>query len=54
MAMIAEHTPSITRGLDRLNEEQFDAVILDYRADQSSEEFLAKLAARPNKAAARC
>lgn len=43
MAMIAEHTPSITRGLDRLNEEQFDAVILDYRADQSSEEFLAKL-----------
>jgi c-di-GMP-binding flagellar brake protein YcgR len=43
MGMTTEHTPSISRGLDRLNEEQFDAVILDYRADQGSEEFLAKL-----------
>jgi len=43
MGMTAEHTPSISRGLERLNDESFDAVILDYRADQSSEEFLAKL-----------
>ncbi len=43
MEIMAEHTPSISRGLERLDEEIFDAVILDYRADQSSEEFLAKL-----------
>jgi CheY-like chemotaxis protein len=43
MEMTAEHTPSISRGLERLQAESFDAVILDYRADQSSEEFLAKL-----------
>lgn len=43
MEITAEHTPSISRGLERLEEEIFDAVILDYRADQSSEEFLAKL-----------
>lgn len=43
MGITAEHTPSISRGLERLNDESFDAVILDYRADQSSEEFLAKL-----------
>jgi DNA-binding response OmpR family regulator len=43
MGMTTEHTPSITRGLERLNEEPFDAVILDYRADQASEEFLAKV-----------
>jgi CheY-like chemotaxis protein/c-di-GMP-binding flagellar brake protein YcgR len=47
MGITAEHTPSISRGLDRLNEEHFDAVILDYRADQSSEEFLAKLRQTP-------
>jgi CheY-like chemotaxis protein len=43
MEIAAEHTPSISRGLERLHDEPFDAVILDYRADQSSEEFLAKL-----------
>jgi c-di-GMP-binding flagellar brake protein YcgR len=43
MEIAAEHTPSISRGLERLQAESFDAVILDYRADQSSEEFLAKL-----------
>ena len=43
MEITAEHTPSISRGLERLQAESFDAVILDYRADQSSEEFLAKL-----------
>ena len=43
MGIAAGHTPSISRGLERLHDETFDAVILDYRADQSSEEFLAKL-----------
>ena len=43
MEIKAEHTPSISRGLERLHDEIFDAVILDYRADQSSEEFLGKL-----------
>ena len=43
MGMKAEHTPSISRGLERLNEEHFDAVILDYHANQSSEDFLSKL-----------
>ena len=43
MGIAAELTPSISRGLERLHEQSYDAVILDYRADQSSEEFLAKL-----------
>jgi CheY-like chemotaxis protein/c-di-GMP-binding flagellar brake protein YcgR len=43
MEIAVEHTPSISRGMERLHEGGFDAVILDYRADQSSEEFLAKL-----------
>jgi CheY-like chemotaxis protein len=43
MGVVAEHTPSIARGLERLSEAVFDAVILDYRADQSSEEFVSKL-----------
>lgn len=43
MEIEVEHTPSISRGMQRLHEGGFDAVILDYRADQSSEEFLAKL-----------
>ena len=43
MGLSPEHTPSITRGLEKLNEEHFDAVVLDYHANQSSEEFLAKL-----------
>ena len=43
MEMTAEHAPSISRGLERLNDENFEAVILDYRADLDSEEFLSKL-----------
>ena len=38
-----EHTASIARGLERLEEQHFDAIILDYRADQSSQDFLSKL-----------
>jgi DNA-binding response OmpR family regulator len=43
MEMTAEHATSISRGLERLNDENFEAVILDYRADLDSEEFLSKL-----------
>ena len=43
LGMAAEHTPSISRGLELLDSERFDAIILDYRADQSSEEFLSHL-----------
>ncbi len=43
MGMAAEHTPSISRGLELLDSQRFDAIVLDYRADQSSEEFLARL-----------
>src|SRR3954463_16158162 len=43
MEINAEQAPSVSRGLERLNEETFEAVILDYRADPASEEFLSKL-----------
>src|SRR6266852_3429337 len=43
MGMAAEHTPSISRGLELLDSQRFDAIVLDYRADQSSEQFLAGL-----------
>jgi len=43
MGMAAEHTPSTSCGLELLDSQRFDAVVLDYRADQSSEEFLAHL-----------
>ena len=43
MGMAAEHTPSISRGVELLDSQHFDAIVLDYRADQSSEEFLTRL-----------
>jgi c-di-GMP-binding flagellar brake protein YcgR len=43
LGMAAEHTPSVTRGLELVRSERFDAIVLDYQADQSSEEFLAHL-----------
>lgn len=43
LGMAAEHTPSISCGLDLLDSRRFDAIVLDYRADRSSEEFLARL-----------
>jgi len=51
MGMAAEHTPSISRGLKLLGEEHFDAIVLDYRADQTSEEFLARLRQSPKNRA---
>ncbi len=43
LGMAVEHTASISRGLELLDSQRFDAIILDYRADQSSDEFLARL-----------
>src|ERR1700704_1311271 len=43
MEISAEQASSISRGMERMHEESFDAVILDYRADESWEEFLSKL-----------
>jgi c-di-GMP-binding flagellar brake protein YcgR len=43
MGMKAEHTSSISRGLDLLNTQHFDAIVIDYRADESAEEFLARM-----------
>jgi c-di-GMP-binding flagellar brake protein YcgR len=42
LGMAAEHTSSISRGLELLDGQRFDAIILDYRADQSSEQFFAR------------
>jgi len=43
MGLTPQHTPSITRGLEQLEEQVFDAVILDYHGDESSQHFLTKL-----------
>jgi CheY-like chemotaxis protein len=43
MGFEAEHTPSTSQGLKRLDEQQFDAVVLDYRPDQSCQDFLSRL-----------
>lgn len=43
MGMEVEHTTSISRGLELLDEQLYDAIVLDYRADPASEEFLAHL-----------
>jgi len=43
LGMAAEHTASMSRGLELVDSQHFDAIVLDYRADQSSEEFFARL-----------
>jgi CheY-like chemotaxis protein len=43
LGMAAEHTPSTPRGSELLEGEHFDVIVLDYRADQSSEQFLSRL-----------
>jgi CheY-like chemotaxis protein len=43
LGLVTEHTTSVSRGLELLESQHFDAVVLDYRADGSSEEFLARL-----------
>ena len=42
MGMVAEHSASLSRGLEQLDGQRFDAIILDYRADASSQEFLTR------------
>jgi CheY-like chemotaxis protein/c-di-GMP-binding flagellar brake protein YcgR len=49
--MVVEATPSISHGLKLLGEERYDAIIFDYRADQTSEEFLARLRQCPKNRA---
>ncbi|MGB9236273.1 MAG: PilZ domain-containing protein, partial [Terriglobales bacterium] len=43
MGMAVEQTSSISRGLQLIGDERFDAIVFDYRADQTSEEFLSRL-----------
>jgi len=43
LGMTVEHSPSISRGLELLESRRFDAIVLDYRADARSEEFLSRL-----------
>ncbi|MGA2353239.1 MAG: PilZ domain-containing protein [Terriglobales bacterium] len=43
LGILVEHAPSITQGLELLETHPFNAVVLDYRADQGSEEFLTRL-----------
>jgi CheY-like chemotaxis protein len=47
LGMTVEHTPSIARGFELLESQRFDAIVFDYRADQSSEQFLARLRQSP-------
>src|SRR5208283_2731371 len=43
LGMAVERTPSISRGVELLDSQHYDAIVLDYRNDPSSEEFLARL-----------
>lgn len=41
MDLAPDYTPSLSQGIERLGEKQFDAIILDYHAGLASQEFLA-------------
>jgi len=43
LGMAAEHTLSISCGIALLDSQHFDAIVLDYRADQGSEQFFTRL-----------
>jgi c-di-GMP-binding flagellar brake protein YcgR len=43
LGMAAEHTPSVSNGLELLESQRFDVIVLDYRANEDSEKFLARL-----------
>src|ERR1700690_1959495 len=43
LGMVVEHTPSISGGIELLESRHYDGIVLDYRADQGSEDFLASL-----------
>ncbi len=42
MGMVTEHTPSLSDGIKQLDQKRFDAIVLDYRAEPASQEFLAR------------
>jgi CheY-like chemotaxis protein len=42
LGMVAERTPSISGALEQLNHQRFDAIIVDYRSDPSSQEVLTR------------
>jgi len=54
LGMTVDHTPSISRGFELVESQRFDAIVFDYRADQSSEEFLARLRQSAVSTPARC
>jgi len=43
LGMVVEHTPSISGGIELLETRHYDGIVLDYRADQGSEDFLSGL-----------
>ncbi len=43
LGLASEHTQSISHGIELMDSQHFDAIVLDYQADRSSEEFLARL-----------
>lgn len=47
LELVAEHAASCREAATRLGQERFDAIILDYRADAESEEFLRGLRQNP-------
>ena len=42
VGMVAEHTPSLSLALQQIDEQRFDAIILDYHSDPSSQAFLTR------------
>ena len=45
LGMESEHSPSFTRALKLVEEQSFDAIILDYQSVESSQEFVSKIRA---------
>jgi CheY-like chemotaxis protein len=43
LGMVVEHAPSIADGIELLESRHYDGIVLDYRADQGSEDFLSSL-----------
>lgn len=43
LGISSEQTPSLSHGMELMESQHFDAIVLDYRADQASEDFLARL-----------
>ena len=51
LGIASEHTSSLQGGLERLDQQRFDAVVIDYRANQESEKFLRCLRQSPKNRA---